>query len=470
MNADWPLSSTGLRQRTSEAVRNTAVVANVQAAVARFGEATTRGMGALENGEELRHAARAERNAVAAHLDDTLGRFADAVIAAGGNVAWATSPAAANDYILGVVERRNASSVVKSKSMVTEEIGLNDALEAAGVEVTETDLGEWIIQLANERPSHIIIPAVHRNRHQIADVFADVAGMTPRSTEPADLNRFARDRLRAKFLSADIGITGVNLGVAETGSIIMVTNEGNGRMCTTLPPVHIAVMGAERVVDTWDQAELILGLLSKSASGQLLTSYTSITTGPRHNDEVDGPEELHVVIVDNGRSTLVGTEFAEMLNCIRCGACLNVCPVYRQIGGHAYGWVYPGPMGSVLTPLLAGDVDGSSELSNATTLCGACQTSCPVDIPLPEMLLALRRRKAERSSVAERSMWRAWAKTWGSPAAYKGTMALGRAVARQRVFGPLVRRLPGAQQWALGRELPPVRGRTFMEMWERGDV
>ena len=278
--------------------------------------------------------------------------------------------------------------------MATEETGLNEALAAVGCTVTETDLGEWIIQLAGEHPSHIIAPAVHRNRHQIADTFQAEAGLVERTTEPSELVGLRPGRAARRFVEADLGITGANLGVAETGSIVLVTNEGNGRMVTSLPKVHVAVMGAERVVSTWEEADLILGLLSKAATGQLLTTYTSITTGPRQPGEVDGPEEFHLVILDNGRSDIAGTEFAEMLNCIRCGACLNVCPVYRQTGGHAYGWVYSGPMGAVLTPLLATTDPHAAELGNASSLCGACREACPVDIPLPDLLLATRRRKA----------------------------------------------------------------------------
>jgi L-lactate dehydrogenase complex protein LldF len=395
-----------------------------------------------------------------------LERLADQVLASGGHVCWAPDGAAANAYIAEVARRRGARRAVKSKSMATEETGLNEALAAVGCEVTETDLGEWIIQLAGEHPSHLIAPAVHRNRHQIADTFQAEAGMADRTTEPADLVAFARRELRRRFLEADLGISGANLGVAETGSVVLVTNEGNGRLVTSLPPVHVAVMGAERVVDTWEQADLVLGLLAKAATGQPLTSYTSILTGPRRPGEVDGPDEFHLVVLDNGRSDLAGTELAEMLNCIRCGACLNVCPVYRQTGGHAYGWVYSGPMGAVLTPLLAGDEPHAAELAGASSLCGACMEACPVEIPLQDLLLALRRRKAPHAGLAERAMWRAWAAAWSRPAAYR---ASAWAATRSRRLVPVLGRLPGPRRWTATRRLPALPPRTFTERWRAGE-
>jgi len=381
-------------------------------------------------------------------------------------VCWAPTAQDARSYVVDVVRRHGATRVAKSKSMATEEIDLNPALQAAGKEVVETDLGEWIIQLAGEHPSHIIAPAVHRNRDQVAETFRTEVGRVDTSTEPPDLVAFAREELRRRFLEADLGISGVNVAVAETGSIVLVTNEGNGRLVTSLPRVHVAVLGAERVVDTWEQADLVLGLLSKAATGQALTTYTSVITGPRGEGEADGPDELHVVILDNGRSDIAGTEFAEMLNCIRCGACLNVCPVYRQVGGHAYGWVYSGPMGAVLTPLLAGSEPHAEELSGASSLCGACMEACPVEIPLQDLLLALRRRKAPDAPAGERAAWKAWAAAWSRPAAYR---ASGWAATRTRRLAPLAARLPGGSRWTAGRALSDLPARTFTERWKAGE-
>ena len=472
--ADWPLTRDPLRRRTAAAVADPVLRGNVANAVDRFRVAKAAAYGQIREPDELRRALRGVRRDVLARWDEVLGRLADNVLAAGGHVCWAADADAANAYVADVARRTGARRAVKSKSMATEETGLNAALAAAGCEVTETDLGEWIIQLADEHPSHIIIPAVHRNRHQIADTFEARAGLAERTTEPSELTAFARAELRRRFLEADLGITGVNLAVAETGSLVLVTNEGNGRMVTTVPRVHVAVLGAERVVDTWDQADLLLGLLPKAATGQTLTSYTSVTTGPRRPGEEDGPDELHLVILDNGRSGLLGTEFAEMLNCIRCGACLNVCPVYRQTGGHAYGWVYSGPMGAVLTPLLAATGGArprtdaaAAEVADASTLCGACMEACPVEIPLQDLLLGLRRRKAAAAPRAERAAWSAWAAAWSRPGRYRTTT---RAATRSRGLVERIGWLPGARQWATGRTPPGLPERTFRQRWESGDV
>jgi len=459
-----------LRDRTAVAVADPVLKSNLRNAVDRFSTARERGLGELVDPDGLRHAARAMRGHIIGDWAPTLERLADKLLANGAHVCWATDADEANAYIRDVARRIGATSVVKSKSMATEEIGLNDVLAADGRKVTETDLGEWIIQLAGEHPSHIIVPAVHRNRHQIADTFQAEAGMVERRTEPEELTAFARTALRERFLEADLGISGANLGVADTGSIVLVTNEGNGRLVTSLPKVHIAVLGAERIVQTWDQADLLLALLARSATGQRLTTYTSVVTGPRRAGEADGPDELHVVILDNGRTGLAGTEFAEMLNCIRCGACLNVCPVYRQAGGHAYGWVYPGPMGAVLTPLLAAkeaEGGGPAELAGASTLCGACMEACPVEIPLQDLLLALRRKKAtEGGARGEHAIWRAWSEAWSRPALYR---AGNKAAVRMRRLAPVAAKLGLAKRWTAGRELPALGERTFTERWASGE-
>lgn len=469
--AEWPLRSTSLRGRTATAVADPVLRSNISAATDRFGTKRSTALEQVHDPDGLRRAARGVRSRILSQWSDTLEQLADNVVANGGQVCWAPTGADANAYIADVARRVGARTVVKSKSMVTEETGLNEALAAVGCEPVETDLGEWIIQLAGEHPSHIIAPAVHKNRHQVADTFEATAGMTERVTEPTELVAFARARLRERFLAADLGITGANFGVAETGSVVLVTNEGNARMVTSQPRVHIAVMGAERITRSWEEADLLLGLLAKSGTGQPLSSYTTIISGPRVEGEVDGPEEFHLVILDNGRSDIAGTEFAEMLNCIRCGACLNVCPVYRQTGGHAYGWVYSGPMGAVLTPLLeagGGQVDShAAELSGASTLCGACMEACPVEIPLQDLLLGLRRRKAPDAPRAERVMWTAWAAAWSRPAVYR---ASGWGATRTRRLVPLLRRLPGASSWASGRTMPDLPARTFRERWRDGDV
>jgi L-lactate dehydrogenase complex protein LldF len=358
--------------------------------------------------------------------------------------------------------------VVKGKSMASEETALNEALEAAGCRVVETDLGEWIIQLGEQTPSHIIAPAVHLDRHQVKDIFtAKADAPADLGTEPEELAAFARVSLRAEFLAADLGVSGCNFGVAETGSIVLVENEGNGRLSTSVPRVHIAVMGMERLVADWDQLDLMINLLARSGTGQHLSTYTNIITGPRRPDDADGPDELHIVILDNGRSDILGTEFHEALACIRCGACLNVCPVYRQVGGHAYGWVYSGPIGAVLTPLLAGEHEEAAELGNASTLCGACMDACPVSIPLQDLLLGLRRKKAEDATAAERAAWKAWSAAWSRPLTYRATM---KAASRGRAAGRYANALPGLKLWAQGRTPPQPAARTFMDRWKAGEV
>ena len=403
-----------------------------------------------------------------ARLPELLEQFADNVTAHGGHVFWAGDGTEANSYIASVAKRIGARTIVKSKSMATEETDLNEALEAAGCHVVETDLGEWIIQLAHHKPSHIIAPAVHLDRYQVAEFLQEqVTDDRMLEAAPAPLAAFAREQLRAEFLRADIGISGCNFGVAETGSIVLVTNEGNGRLCTSVPRVHIAVMGMERLLADWQQLDLFVNLLARSASGQHLSSYTSVITGPRREGEADGPDELHVVILDNGRSEILGTEMQEILSCIRCGACLNVCPVYRQIGGHAYGWVYSGPVGAVLTPLLAHAHEEAAELANASTLCGACMDACPVSIPLQDLLLALRRRRAADAGLAERSAWKAWATAWSHPKSFRASM---KVASTGRGLGRFADRAPGLTRWTAGREAPVPAARTFHERWRAGDI
>ena len=466
--AEFTLAGTTLRERTAAATGDDRLRHSLANAVGRFADGRIAALGTLHDADGLRAAARRIRHDVLADLPTVLERFADNAIAAGVHVHWAPDAAEANAYVVAVAQRIGARTVVKGKSMATEETGLNHALEAIGCHVVETDLGEWIIQLADQTPSHIIAPAVHLDRYQVRDILQPVAGPDhPLGTEPEELAAFARQRLRTEFLRADLGVSGCNFAVAETGSIVLVENEGNGRLSTTAPRVHVAVMGLERIVATWAQLDLMINLLARSATGQHLSTYTNILTGPRRDDEADGPDELHIVILDNGRADLLGTEFAEALDCIRCGACLNVCPVYRQVGGHAYGWVYSGPIGAVLTPLLAGEHPEAAELANASTLCGACMDACPVAIPLQDLLLGLRRRKAADASAVERAGWRAWAAAWQRPLTYRATMkamALGRPLTR------LTHLAPGLRNWAGGREALVPAAHSFSERWKAGTV
>ena len=477
----FTLAGTELRIRQKDALRDTELHRKVATGVDKFVE---RKQGALDgiglseshgealtgDADDLRSAARAMRARTIEKLPEILERFADNLLANGVHVHWAPDGAAANAAIVAIAQRIGARTVVKGKSMATEETALNEALEAVGATVVETDLGEWIIQLDHDTPSHIIAPALHLDRHDIKRIFDEHAGAGGIDTTPEVLNAFARKELRQRFFAADLGVSGCNLGIAETGSMLLVENEGNGRMCTSLPRVHVAVMGMERIVDTWADANLVVNLLARAATGQPLSSYTNIITGPRRQSDDDGPDEVHVVILDNGRSDLLGTEFAEMLNCIRCGACLNVCPVYRQTGGHAYGWVYSGPMGAVLTPLLAGKTNPeAAEVANASTLCGACMDACPVSIPLQDLLLAARRRRVSASAgLGERTAWKAWSTTWSHQRTYEVSMK-GVGIGGS-VLGDRASSLPGARRWADGRSLPTPARESFRSMWKHGRV
>jgi L-lactate dehydrogenase complex protein LldF len=431
--------------------------AALDAATQRLLAHRTEAWEALGDVEALRERAREIRSRTIADLDRHLADFERAVRARGGHVHRCATSEEARDAIVEIARRTGARTAAKSKSVVTEEVALNEALETADIKVVETDLGEYILQLAGEHPVHIVAPAIEKTREEIAELFARVDG-APVSPELTDLARTARRQLREAFRTADLGITGANFAVAETGSICLVTNEGNGRLVSSLPRVHVAVVGMERVVPTLPELVVLLKLLARSATGQKLTSYTTLVTGPRREGEQDGPEELHVVILDNGRTEIRAGRYREMLNCIRCGTCINVCPVYRKAGGAAYGPVYSGPMGAVLAPLLAG-LERAPDLPHASSLCGACTAACPVKIPLHELLLELRRDRVEEriASFPERIAFAAWSLAWSRPLPYRVSTALARL---GRPFGGLLG--PG-RAWAAGRTLPPLARRRFRD-------
>ncbi len=423
------------------------------------------------DGEGLRDAAEAVRAHTIVNLPDYLERFSDAAAAKGTQVFFAADAADAVGYVRDVIQRHGARFVAKGKSMASEEIGLAHALEEDGVRVVETDLGEYIVQLAGEPPSHITAPAVHMNRTEIAELFTEAHGLAePLADDPAGLTAFARERLRDVFLGADVGICGVNFAVAETGSFALVTNEGNGRLVTSMPRVVIAIMGMERIVPSFRELALLLPMLVASASGRAVTTYFSFVNGPRLPDEPDGPEELHVVVLDNGRSDLLSSSYRSILHCIRCGACQNVCPVYRVVGGHGYGSVYGGPIGAVLTPLLVG-FDRAGDLPHASSLCGACTDVCPVRIPLHEHLLELRKDvAASKAPVHERATFRAWSGAWRRAGTYRWLARLSRLAQTPFVHGRRIRRAPWpASRWTRGRDLPAVARRTFRERWRERD-
>ncbi|MDQ2696390.1 MAG: LutB/LldF family L-lactate oxidation iron-sulfur protein [Pseudomonadota bacterium] len=420
--------------------------------------------------EALRDAGRDLKNHVLENLDFYLETFETNVVRHGGFVHWARDAAEANRIILDLCRKAGAKTVTKGKSMVSEETALNAFLEANGVQPVETDLGEYILQLRQEHPSHIIAPAIHLNKEQVADAFHEhhqQYGLTRRLTEARELLNEARQVLRAKFLAADVGLTGANFLIAETGSSIIVTNEGNGDLTQLLPRVHVVLAGIEKVVPTLEDATLMLRLLARSATGQEFTVYNTFSSGPRRPEDPDGPEEYHVVLLDNGRSAMLGGEFQDMLRCIRCSACMNHCPVYGAIGGHAFGWVYPGPMGMVLTPALIG-LEEARHLPNASTFCGRCESVCPVRIPLPGLMRHWREREYEQhlQPAAMRFGLRTWAFFARRPRLYRLLARLGaRALKVMGGKDRRIRRLPLAGGWTAWRDMPAPQGRTFQEQW-----
>jgi len=424
---------------------------------------------ALPEFDDLRNAARDIKNHVLAHLDVYLEKFEARVQAAGGHVHWAETAEEARAIILNICAAKKARLITKGKSMVSEEVGLNEALEGAGHTPVETDLGEYLIQIRNERPSHIIAPAVHLRREQIeADfrrVHTDLDPARDLSHIPA-LVEEARRVLRQNYLDADVGITGANFLVAGTGSAIIVTNEGNGDLTRLMPETHIVITSIEKIVPTLEDASTLLRVLARSATGQDISTYTTLMTGPRRAADPDGPEEFHIVLLDNGRSQVLGTEFQDMLRCIRCGACLNHCPVYQAVGGHAYGWVYPGPIGSVVTPALIG-IENAANLPNASTFCGRCEEVCPVRIPLPRLLRHWREREFEQHLTPRtvRSGLGAWAFLAKRPKLYGLAMRLAARFLNWRGRAGRITSLPLAQGWTRTRDLPAAQGRTFTELW-----
>jgi L-lactate dehydrogenase complex protein LldF len=439
--------------------------------------------------QEAKHRAASIRRETLSDLSGCLDTLEASLTNAGAVVHRCATPSDARAAVLGIMESVAARRVIKGKSMATEEIDLNDAIEASGARVVETDLGEFIVQVAGERPSHMITPAIHKTLAQIAAVLEREAG-EPLPVVREELTAWARTHLRADMLAGDLGITGVNFAVAQTGTLVVVTNEGNGRFCSTWPRVHVAVMTVEKVIRNFDDLATLLPLLTMSATGQRLSNYVTMLTGPRRAGELDGPDELHVVVLDHGRTAVLGTPYEEMLACVRCGACLNVCPVYRTIGGHAYDAVYPGPMGSVLTPLLSAGGEGA-DLPAASSLCGACSDACPVEIPLADLLVRLRAdrgvvgataRAAEHEPVADVTLtasapgrrgraraWDTWARLWSDPRGYTLSARLARlltiAVRGQSNETRWCRRIPGLGAWTDSRDLPVPAAQSFRSWW-----
>jgi L-lactate dehydrogenase complex protein LldF len=425
-----------------------------------------RGYAALADSDQLRDHAKRIKEHTLAHLDRYLEELEASVQRLGGKVHWAATAADARAQVLEIARQAGCRRAVKSKSMTSEEVHLNPALEAAGIEVTETDFGEFIIQLAGERPSHLVAPAVHHTRESVARVLSKHVGERL-PDDPRILAMTGRRLLRQKFHDADLGISGANFAVAETGTIVLVTNEGNGRLTTACPRVHVALMGMEKVIPRLADLPVFLKLLARAATGQTLSVYTTLITGPRRPGERDGPEEFHLVLLDNGRSKILGSPFRESLQCIRCGACLNACPVYRRIGGHAYGSVYSGPIGSILTPLYD-SVRENPHLPHASSLCGACQAACPVKINIPHMLIGLRELQHHHQPKGwEALAYRLWREVLRRPWLYRLALGFARAVLRPLARDGWLKRLPGpGGGWTAARDFPAPAARSFHDLWK----
>jgi L-lactate dehydrogenase complex protein LldF len=465
-------------------------------ATSLFGKRRLAAARGLHNWEELRTEAQAIKGDVLLHLAEYLEAFVANAEKRGARIHWARDAAEANGIVCRLVDERGARKLVKSKSMVTEEIHLNHALEARGVEIIETDLGEYIIQLAGEPPSHIIVPAIHKTKSQISELFTEKLGIE-RTDDVDQLTAAARKVLRRRFAAADIGISGVNFGIAETGTILILENEGNIRLTTSLPKTHIALMGIEKILPRFTDLDVFLKLLPRSGTGQQLTTYQSLITGIKRRAGDEGPDELHIVLLDNGRSRMLAHPVTRQgLACIRCGACLNACPVYQQIGGHAYGSVYPGPIGAVITPQLIG-LDRAAQLPYASSLCGACREVCPVKIDIPALLLHLRAEIAGQKSEVriqkseiglqqgqaqlkkhrgERFAFKIFAAVMSRPRLYELSVSVGRAfqplLMREgkigRRSGSILRHLvPPLSAWTNARDLRPIARATFREQWRR---
>jgi L-lactate dehydrogenase complex protein LldF len=452
------LADTQLRRNLGKA---TATIRGRRAAV----------VGELPDWQELREAGRAIKERTLRHLDDYLLQLEASVERMGGRVHWARDAAECNRIVAGLVTSHGAGEVIKVKSLTTDETGLNQALATAGVEAVETDLDELIVQLGHDRPSHILVPAIHKNRAEIRELFkrrleVDTSGLTD---EPAVLADAARRHLRRKFLAARVGISGVNFAVAETGTVCVVESEGNGRMCLTLPEVLISVMGIEKVIPTWQDLEVFLQLLPRSSTGERMNPHTSCWSGVRQGD---GPGEFHLVLLDNGRSRVLAEEVGrQTLNCIRCSACLNVCPVYERTGGHAYGSVYPGPIGAILTPQLLG-VERAGSLPYASSLCGACYEVCPVKIDIPEVLVHLRakvvegKRRRHRGLGAEELSMEALGWIFADRRRYELAQRAARVGSAPLARSGRIRRLPAALSgWTDSRDLPALPHQTFRQWW-----
>ncbi|RFU63484.1 LutB/LldF family L-lactate oxidation iron-sulfur protein [Peribacillus glennii] len=464
--------SVDFKERVSTELENKFMRSAISSAQERLHGRRLDAIEELGNWESWRSHGEEIRQHVLENLDYYLHQLTENVSRLGGHVFFAQTAEEASAYVKEVIQSKNARKIVKSKSMVTEEINLNAVLEETGCEVVETDLGEYILQVDDhDPPSHIVAPALHKNKEQIRDVFKEKLAYQ-KTENPKELTAHVREILRKDFLTADVGITGCNFAIADSGSVGLVTNEGNGRLVTSLPKTQITVMGMERIVPSHKEFEVLVSMLTRSAVGQRLTSYITALTGPRAQGDVDGPEEFHLVIVDNGRSKILGTEFQSVLQCIRCAACVNVCPVYRHVGGHSYGSIYSGPIGAVLSPLLGG-YDDFKELPYASTLCAACTDACPVKIPLHELLHKHRQVIVEREGrapVSEKLAMKAFGLGAASPALYKLGSKIAPSAMSPFTAGEKISKGPGPlKAWTEIRDFPAPNKERFRDWFKNRD-
>ncbi|ARU65065.1 iron-sulfur cluster-binding protein [Histophilus somni] len=460
-------SNLAFKQRVDNQIHNEMMRKAVVKAQETIGANRQKMVDELGHWEEWRDLAKQIRNHVLANLDAYLYQLSEKVQQNGGKVYFAETAEEATQYIRQVALEKNAKTIVKSKSMVTEEIGLNEVLEKEGMKVVETDLGEYLLQIVGDKPSHIVVPAIHKDRHRIRQELHDALGYKG-TEQPEEMNAFVRKTLRKDFLEADIGISGCNFAVAETGSVCLVTNEGNLRLATTVPKTHIAVMGMERLAPTFQEVDVLITMLARSAVGAKLTAYNTWLTGPRLEGETDGPEDFHLVIVDNGRSSILESEFKEVLRCIRCGACLNTCPAYRQIGGHGYGSIYPGPIGSVISPLLGG-YEEFKELPYACSLCTACNSVCPVKIPLAQLISKHREHIAQAgmTPMLERLSIFGFTLANSNPTLWKIGVKIGAKVAAKVIKnGKAPIEVGALAEWTKARDLPTPDGESFRQWFQ----
>ena len=463
------VASMHFKERAHASLHDAQLQANLKKFQGKFVPARRLAIAELDDFEATRDAGRAIRQRALDDLDVWLEMFEKNAQAAGATVLWAETPADINRLVLDIAQRHGVKKIIKSKSMVSEESALDHAIEAAGLTVVETDLGEYILQINNyEPPSHIIGPALHKSKDEVATLFSKTH-KTPYKDDIQALCLEARTVLRQHYLTADMGITGGNFFVAETGSVVLVTNEGNATLTTTLPKVHVAISGIEKIVPTIDDVATLMRLLGRSATGQSISNYVDVLTGPKRRGDTHGPEHMYFILVDSGRTSVLGSDVREALRCIRCGACMNHCPVYQNIGGHSYGWVYPGPIGSILTPMYIG-LENALDLPQASTFCNQCGVVCPVKIPLPDLMRKLREQEYERRlrPWRERVALRLWAWFALHPQLYAIASRIGMRLLRSMANRDgMIARLPFGVEWTAERDMPAPAGKTFRELYGR---